>query len=280
MEKLVILLLLGICIYLYYTITLSRDTNNINKSGVKQIEHSTSLPTKSIIKQSILDAEPSIDTNQIEIDLDDLIMKEDEDVTNTLTENTKDLINNSVKTLLEDIFKQILLVFNINHKNKLYDTNIKIMLQDNEITANFLDLLRSYIGTVAFGFDENTCTLLCGDYIGNNGTVNLNAGREMIAVKESPPNFIAANTISMITEEQNGKYYIGSQFALNFYDIKDKEFIKKHNLIPFGTFETKQDSDKLLLAFYKNEFNNLHVNKPRVKSIDDCNKSTLLSYGE
>ena len=83
----------------------------------------------------------------------------------------------------------------------------------------------------------------------------------------------------MIAEEKNDKYYVGSQFALNFYDIKDKNFIKKYNLIPFGTFETKHDSDKLLIAFYKNDFNNLHVNKPRIKSIEDINKTTSTSIG-
>ena len=160
---------------------------------------------------------------------------------------------------------------NFNHmgSNNIIDFDIKL-IKDTELSNNFIQNIRNYTNSSIFNFDDSCGALFLGDYLNNNGTANYTVNHSLLEVKHKLSNFIPANSISMIGIKQENGLFIGSQFIINFFNITDKNFINKYNIIPFGTFSIENDESKIY-SFIQNYFNKNKNIKPKIVFINESN---------
>ena len=254
-------------ICLLYVLFIYLNNNQQNNVNIKKTHQITMIPSNDISTNSA--------TIDISKNINDIFCSEEL----AFSENTNQLIISSYNELLTNVYKNIIMKINFNRTgtNNIINFNLKL-LKDTELSNNFIQNIRNYNGSSIFKFDDSCGALFLGDYFNNNGTANYTVNHSLLEVKNNIPSFIPSNSISMVGVKQNENLYIGSQFVINFFNITDKQFINKYNLIPFGNFSTddyNQTDDNIspnesdIYRSIKTYFKNNNDSKPRIVFMDE-----------
>ncbi len=271
MNKLLILCILTVMLYFfffYFPDNFFNNNNSINNQSIikikddseeKKIQHNK-LSNKRIT---------SIDDSVVSVDLTKGVFYSEE---NLFSETTNDLISNSYLELLNNVYKKLNLIMIFNLMGKQYDIVFNLELyKDDKITNEFMLMLKNYFGNKVFNYEKEYGILFTGDYLNNNGTSNYNYNRSLTPIDSSLPTFIPANSICMVGIKDDNGLNIGSQFALNLYDISDQLIINKYKLLPFGKFTIDPKNEQLIIKYYNNKLNaNL---LPNISYIIDVNNN-------
>ena len=278
MNKLLILCILTVMLYFFFFyfpdnfFYSNNDNNNNNKNNNNQsilkIEDDSEkkeIQHNKLSNKRITSTEESV----VSVDLTKGVFYSEE---NLFSETTNDLISNSYLELLNNVYKKLslIMVFNLMGKQHNIIFNLELY-KDDKMTNEFMLMLKSYFGNKVFNYEKEYGILFTGDYLNNNGSSNYNNNRSLTYVDSTLPSFIPANSICMVGIKDNNGLNIGSQFALNLYDITDQLIINKHKLLPFGKFTIDQKNEQLIIKYYNNKLNGNLL--PNISYIIDVNNN-------